>query len=899
MGDRVIEAGHRATSSNLAAALDAAVPGSSSGPGRSIRVERSGAILAPELRLSELDLRSGDRITVVDVDPSTEFDTGPDPDAKPSAALRMLTGPLGGQTFALEAGSSTVGRTADNDLVLKDPGISRRHATIDVDATAVVVTDLGSTNGIRIEGLPIDGPTALRSGQRLLLGQSWVAVDHHGVAVVPVEGRIGFERPQRLVPSYQGRTFQVPSPPEGEGGAGRRGPLGSRMQSRQIDRAYSTVIDRVVADVNLARREEREARSAEAPSVEEVLLGVRSQTRLWERRLTDPDALRVRVGLAELPSRHRIEVESGGPVGLRTRVDRLPQTYATIDGVPATLDLGRPGGLRLRGPLERTRPIAAALVAQLVGLNPPDQLGLVLHGDATTAWDWLKWLPHVDMIDGEPAPTGAEARDLVTELLAADPGNRTEHRNRPPFVIVVVDGCAENDDLVGRLQSEGAGRGVHPLIIDERAGTNGGGATFGVGAVLTVDGPTERLSVPGDPSASVDPVAAERLEADTAAEFGRLLAPLTMGRPDGPGSIPAEPIEPDGSTGTAESGSRPEGGSVGIDPTGQPAEGPGADEADGGEAADVLSISPLVFGPIPPPPADPLAPPDLFDLPRSTHDSRLVLGQVRIADEAETILAFSPPRDGTLALVGAPGDDLTGCLLTVAAAVARFDGPAELRPRVYALGRDPILQSIVPLPAVVGVAGGDPTEAVDCLAELEQLMADRLLTFELASVTDLDGFRQARPDVPLHRILVVIDGLGWLTSVVEPEYPGRTRQVVGQLLEIGSALGLHLVFTVDDRHEVDPLLAPKVGRWLELDGGDGVPGRVRLDGADVRFAVPGGSWEPARVKAAIVSLVTEITGIESGSEVEGGAKAEASPPPREPAQDQSTDSASDSVAVNP
>ncbi len=879
MGDRVVEAGHRATSSHLAAALDAVVPGVGRGSGRSIRVERSGAILAPERRLNELDLRSGDRITVVDVEPSTEFDTGPDPDAKPTAALRMLTGPLGGQTFALDAGLSTVGRTSDNDLVLKDPGISRRHATIDVDATAVVVTDLGSTNGIRVEGLPIDGPTALRSGQRLLLGQSWVAVDHHGVAVVPVEGRIGFERPQRLVPDYQGRTFQVPSPPEGDGAAARRGPLGSRMQSRQIDRAYSTVIDRVVADVNLARREEREARSAEAPSVEDVLLGVRSQTRLWERRLTDPDALRVRVGLAELPSRHRIEVEPGGPVTLRTRVDRLPQTYATIDGVPATLDLGRPGGLRLRGPLERTRPIAAALVAQLVGLNPPDQLGLVLHGDAITPWDWLKWLPHVNLIEGEPAPTGGAARDLVAELLAADPGSRTEHRNRPPFVIVIVDGCAENDELVGRLQSEGAGRGVHPLIIDEGTQPDDGGRAFGVGAVLTIDGPTERLSVPGDPSASVDPVAAERLEADAAAEFGRLLAPLTMGRVDGPAPIPAEPaepVQPDGSTGTAASGQ-----GAGREPE---------SEIDG-ESADALTVSPLVFGPIPPPPADPLAPPDLFDLPRSTHDSRLVLGQVRIADEAETILAFSPPRDGTLALVGAPGDDLTGCLLTVAAAVARFDGPAELQPRVYALGRDPILQSIVPLPAVVGVAGGDPTEAVDCLAELEQLMADRLLTFELAGVTDLDGFRQARPAIALQRVLVVIDGLGWLTSVVEPEYPGRTRQVVGQLLEIGSALGLHLVFTVDDRHEVDPLLAPKVGRWLELDGGDGVPGRVRLDGADVRFAVPGGSWEADRVEAAMVRLVTEITGAPAPpAEVVEADEGDVSPP---------RDPASDSVPANP
>ena len=871
MGDRIVEVGPRATATSLAAALDP----TASSPRRSLRVDRNGSILNPDRPLAGLDLRSGDRVTLVSIEPGTEFDDGPDPTVRPSAALRMLTGPLAGEVFQLPHGSSTVGRTADNDLVLKDPGISRRHATISVDASAVVVTDLGSTNGIRIEGVSIDGPTALRSGQRLLLGQSWVAVDHHSVAVSAVQGRVGFERPQRLVPPYQGRTFQVPRPPDGDGDSSRRGPLGSRMQSRQIDRAYATVIDRVVADVNLARREEREGRAAESPSIEDVLLGVRSQTRLWERRLTDPDALQVRLGLAELPSRHRIEIEPGGPASQRSRVDRLPQTYATIDGVPAVVDLGRPGGLRIRGSLERTRPIAAALVAQLAGLNAPGQLGILFHGDANASWDWLKWLPHTDLLGGAPPPTGGQARDLITDLLAADAANRIELRARPPFVVVVVDGWADDDEVVSRLLTEGAGRGVHPLVIDERVAANGdNGSTFGVGAVLTVEGPTAKLHVPGDPSASVDPIAVERLEPDLAVELGRLLAPLTLGWPDPPPGPAAADVNGAGDHNASDHDDDGAGRPDGACAAGGRGDGAG-DATDamvgtagpGDDGAEAVTVGRLVFGPAPAP-ADPMAPPDLFDLPRSTHDSRLVLGQVRIAGQAETILAFSPPRDGTLALVGAPGDDLTGCLLTVTAAVARFDGPAETQPRVYVLGKDPILRSVVRLPTVAGVIGGEPGHAVDCLAELEQLMADRLLTFELAGVSDLDGFREVRPGIALQRVLVVIDGLGWLTSVVEPEHPGRTRQVVGQLLEIGSALGLHLVFTVDDRHEVDPLLAPKVGRWLELDGGDGVPGRVRLDGADVRFAVPGGSWEPARIEEAMVELVSRTVGEGSG----GGAE---------------------------
>ena len=44
--------------------------------------------------------------------------------------------------------SGTIGRAPDNTLVLDDPLISKHHARIDVSASGMVVTDLGSTNGI-------------------------------------------------------------------------------------------------------------------------------------------------------------------------------------------------------------------------------------------------------------------------------------------------------------------------------------------------------------------------------------------------------------------------------------------------------------------------------------------------------------------------------------------------------------------------------------------------------------------------------------------------------------------------------------------------------------------------------------------------------------------------------
>ncbi len=838
IGDREVVAGALSTAGDLAAALvvdpDSHPDQPDPGTPLSVRVARSGAVLAPDQLLSRLDLRSGDRVEVVGVEPEARLDAGPDPSVQPWATLRMLTGPLAGGEFRLPAGTNTVGRAASNDLALSDPGISRHHATIAVDAAAVVVTDLGSTNGIRIEGEPIDGPTAIRSGQRLLLGQSWASVEHFGVPVVPAGGRVTFERPQRLVSHYEGRRFTVTAPAEEpEARPGRRG-LAARLQSRQADRAYDGAIEAVVADLTLARREERKARSGEHPSIDDVLLAVRSQTRLWERRLTDPDVLQVRLGLAELPSRQRIEVGPGGPEAFRSRAERLPRTYALIDGVPATFDLGRPGGLTLRGGRDRTLPLAAALVGQLVGLNPPDQLGVVLCGDRTESWDWLKWLPHAEPVGETGPPTGQAAADLVRRLLDADPEQATEP-TRPPFVVVVIDaspgpgpgpdgdGAGEggiDPALVDRLLTAGAQRGVHPLLIEEApAGGPGDG-----GAVLTITGATAQLSVPDGPGNDLDPIATEGLAADAAVELGRLLAPLRMGPVADPTTGPPGPN-----------------GAVAV----AGAEVPGG--------TSFVSARPLTLTA-----PDDVGPVDLFDLPRSKGDSRLVLGKVVMDDDVETVLAFNPPRDGTLALVGPPGSERSGCVSTVAASAARLGVPADQRPLIYAFGDGPSLDGLEPLPAVTGLVGGDPGQAIELLAAIEQRMDDRLLTFELAGVDDLNGFRQARPGVVLRRILVLIDGLGRLTSLLEPDHPGRTREVVGQLLEIGSALGLHLVFTVEDRNVVDPLLAPKVGRWLEIDGSVDRPGRVRLDGAAVRFAVPGGSWHPGDIDQAIAGLAAAV-----------------------------------------
>ena len=50
------------------------------------------------------------------------------------------------------AGSVSVGRFADNDVVLDDDRVSRHHVRVEWDGQIVRVTDLGSTNGAWMAG---------------------------------------------------------------------------------------------------------------------------------------------------------------------------------------------------------------------------------------------------------------------------------------------------------------------------------------------------------------------------------------------------------------------------------------------------------------------------------------------------------------------------------------------------------------------------------------------------------------------------------------------------------------------------------------------------------------------------------------------------------------------------
>jgi hypothetical protein len=108
-----------------------------------------------------------------------------------SISLRVEGGQNIGQTFPLTDGSITIGRQAGNTIVLADGQLSRQHARLDVRGTEIIVIDLGSANGTRINDLLINGPTPLRPGDVLRMGDSTLRVETQWAADVATPPRRG------------------------------------------------------------------------------------------------------------------------------------------------------------------------------------------------------------------------------------------------------------------------------------------------------------------------------------------------------------------------------------------------------------------------------------------------------------------------------------------------------------------------------------------------------------------------------------------------------------------------------------------------------------------------------------------------------------------------------------
>jgi pSer/pThr/pTyr-binding forkhead associated (FHA) protein len=93
--------------------------------------------------------------------------------AGPQAELTIESGPDAGHSHRAGDHALRLGRSPDNDIILRDPATSGHHARFERRGDQFWLVDLGSTNGTFVNGESIQ-EKQLNHGDRVTLGQNSV-----------------------------------------------------------------------------------------------------------------------------------------------------------------------------------------------------------------------------------------------------------------------------------------------------------------------------------------------------------------------------------------------------------------------------------------------------------------------------------------------------------------------------------------------------------------------------------------------------------------------------------------------------------------------------------------------------------------------------------------------------
>lgn len=100
----------------------------------------------------------------------------PKPPAAGLVSTRAIVS-IGDRRYVLDGPKAVIGRSKECDCVLRDPNVSRRHAELRrAESGDWHVSDLGSTNGVKVNGRQV-ASSRLRPGDEVTLGTSTFSFD--------------------------------------------------------------------------------------------------------------------------------------------------------------------------------------------------------------------------------------------------------------------------------------------------------------------------------------------------------------------------------------------------------------------------------------------------------------------------------------------------------------------------------------------------------------------------------------------------------------------------------------------------------------------------------------------------------------------------------------------------
>nr|WP_174257654.1 FtsK/SpoIIIE domain-containing protein [Phytoactinopolyspora alkaliphila] len=430
-----------------------------------------------------------------------------------------------------------------------------------------------------IDRVQLDSPTVWQPGTALVVGEVMFelavpAPPDASLSPSPSGVTLDYNRPPRLLPPPRQTDFRLPSEPQKPqkspvpwvmamgpmimGGTMFlliRSPYSLmimllapimlvaryRSNKKQQRGNYTTNMENYVERLQRISRQayealvrERGARRRDMPDPAATLLfATGPRARLWERRRTDPDWLRVRVGTADIPS----EVKLTDPA----RDDHERDLRWTAPDVPVGVDLAASGVTGVAGADGIRTLVAEWMVAQAGALHSPADLAIVVLSDpdGDEAWNWVRWLPHARRADDADVIAGVGVDEETTnrrvaELMALmearkavrdDKGGGMLASRDVGFspLLVVLDGARRIRLIPGlvTLLREGPSLGILFLCID----TEEQQLPEECRAVVFV-GPGNTTKVRVTQSTTIEGVRADIVPPGWCERLGRALAPI-------------------------------------------------------------------------------------------------------------------------------------------------------------------------------------------------------------------------------------------------------------------------------------------------------------------------------------------------------------------------------------
>ncbi|MDO5619566.1 type VII secretion protein EccCa [Kocuria sp.] len=138
------------------------------------------------------------------------------------------------------------------------------------------------------------------------------------------------------------------------------------------------------------------------PSPHALLNIVLNPSRLWERRRSHEDFLRVRVGVGDVSTRSvTVQSDESGTQRpdrfLQNEVELVRRRYQKSPDMPVTVDLNGRGEVSVVGDLGFCEDLARALVIQAAAFHAPEDLfvAAVVPPERRGHWSWINHLPHL------------------------------------------------------------------------------------------------------------------------------------------------------------------------------------------------------------------------------------------------------------------------------------------------------------------------------------------------------------------------------------------------------------------------------------------------------------------------------------------------------------------------